>query len=137
MPDFMCKDREQFIGAVVFNKSIKEGNALLLPKPRKEMEIRAEEIAQERAVTAAKPEGVMREIEQGDQVRERLTRELAAAEQAVAEAGSAAQDADRAFAAANEALADARENRAGLAARAENQDSRRIEMTRSSGERFR
>lgn len=101
-----------------------------------EMEIRAEEIEEERAIVAAKPEGLIREIEQGDQVRDRLTRELAAAEQAVAEAGSAAQDADRAFAAANEALADARENRAGLAARAENQDSRRIEMTRISGERF-
>ncbi|PNQ74226.1 chromosome segregation protein, partial [Erythrobacter sp. SAORIC-644] len=101
-----------------------------------EMEIRAEEIEEERAIVAAKPEGLIREIEQGDQVRERLTRELAAAEQAVAEAGSAAQDAGRAFAAANEALADARENRAGLAARAENQDSRRIEMTRISGERF-
>ncbi len=55
-----------------------------------EMETRAEEITQERAVTAAKPEGLMREIEQGDQVRERLTRELAAAEQAVAEANALA-----------------------------------------------
>ncbi|MBX7482553.1 chromosome segregation SMC family protein [Qipengyuania qiaonensis] len=101
-----------------------------------EMEIRAEEIAEERAVTAARPEGLMREIEQGDQVRERLTRELAEAETAVAEANAGAQAADRAFAAANEALAEARESRAGLAARAENQDGRRIEMARISGERF-
>ncbi|MBX7495419.1 AAA family ATPase [Qipengyuania sp. 6B39] len=101
-----------------------------------EMEIRAEEIAQERAVTAAKPEGLMREIEQGDQLRERLGTELAEAEKAVAAATGVAQEAERAFAAANEALAEARENRAGLAARAENQDGRRIEMARISGERF-
>ncbi|QPC97917.1 AAA family ATPase [Qipengyuania soli] len=101
-----------------------------------EMEIRAEEIEQERAVTAAKPEGLMREIEQGDQVRERLGRELAEAEAAVAAATEAAQAADRTFNAANEALAEARETRAGLAARAENQDGRRIEMARISGERF-
>ena len=40
------------------------------------------------------------------------------------------------FTAANEALSEARENRAGLAARAENEDARRIEMARTSGERF-
>ena len=101
-----------------------------------DMEIRAEEIEQERAVTAAKPEGLMREIEQGDTVRERLTRELADAEATVATANAAAQEADRAFAAANEALAAARESRAGLTERAENQDGRRIEMARISGERF-
>jgi len=101
-----------------------------------DMEIRAEEIAQERAVVAAKPEGLMREIEQGDVVRERLGKELAEAEAAVAAANEVAQQAERAFTAANEALAEARESRAGLAARAENQDGRRIEMARISGERF-
>ena len=101
-----------------------------------EMEIRAEEIEQDRAVTAAKPEGLMREIEQGDQVRERLARELVAAEAAVSAAQAEAQQADSGFAAANEALAKARENRAGLAERAENQDGRRIEMARIAGERF-
>ncbi len=101
-----------------------------------EMAHRFEEIEQERAVTAAKPEGLMREIEQGDSVRERLTRDLATAEGAVATAGDAAQAADRAFAAANEALAEARESRAGLSARAENQEGCRIEMARISGERF-
>ncbi|MEX0343201.1 MAG: AAA family ATPase [Erythrobacter sp.] len=101
-----------------------------------EMEIRAEEIEQERSVTAAKPAGLMREIEQGDQVRERLARELADAEKAVSEASASAQQADHAVAAANERLAEARESRAGLAERAENQDGRRIEMARISGERF-
>ncbi|MXO51066.1 AAA family ATPase [Erythrobacter gaetbuli] len=101
-----------------------------------DMARRFEEIEEERAVYAAKPEGLMREIEQGDQVRERLGRELAEAEAAVASANEQAQEAERGFAAANEALAAARENRAGLVARAENEDGRRIEMARISGERF-
>ncbi|MGI8944083.1 MAG: chromosome segregation protein SMC [Qipengyuania sp.] len=101
-----------------------------------DMTRRFEEIDEERAVTAAKPEGLMREIEQGDTVRKRLGDELTAAEAALAQAQDAAQQADRAFAAANEALTAARENRATLAARAESQDARRIEMSRIAGERF-
>ncbi len=101
-----------------------------------DMARRFEEIAEERAIFAAKPEGLMKEIEQGDTVRERLGAELAEAEKAVAAANEVAQAADRAFSSANETLAAAREDRAGLSARAENQDGRRIEMARISGERF-
>ncbi|MBX7533370.1 chromosome segregation protein SMC [Qipengyuania sp. 1XM1-15A] len=101
-----------------------------------EMAMRFEEIEEQRAIYAAKPEGLMKEIEQGDTVRERLGAELAEAEKAVAAAAEVAQAADRAFNEANEALAGARENRAGLSERAENQDGRRIEMARISGERF-
>jgi len=101
-----------------------------------DMAQRLEQIDEERAVVAAKPEGLMREIEQGDAVRARLSEGLAQAEAALAKAQDAATSADRAFAAANEALAEAREKRAGLAARAESQDARRIEMARTSGERF-
>lgn len=101
-----------------------------------DMARRFEEIAEERAVYAAKPEGLMREIEQGDTVRERLGKELAAAEAVVAEAQQSADAADRAFAEINELLATARESRAGLAARAENEEARRSEMARISGERF-
>ena len=101
-----------------------------------EMARRLEEIGEERAVTAAKPEGLLREIEQGDQVRARITADLSAAEAAAKAAQEAASEADRASAAATETLASARETRAGLAARAENEDSRRIEMGRVSGERF-
>ncbi len=97
---------------------------------------RFEEIEQERLVIAAKPEGLMREIEQGDAVRERLGRELGEAESDVASAQEAATAADRALAEAGEALATARESRAGLAARAENEEVRRGEMARISGERF-
>lgn len=101
-----------------------------------DMARRSEEIAEERAIFAAKPEGLHREIEQGDAVRARLTEELAAAETAVAAVQETARVADRTFAEANETLATAREARAGLAARAENEEARRSEMARISGERF-
>ena len=97
---------------------------------------RFEEIEEQRAIFAAKPEGLMREIEQGDAVRERLTKELVAAEAMVTQTQEAAQAADRKFTEVNEALATAREARAGLAARAENEEARRAEMARISGERF-
>ncbi len=101
-----------------------------------DMARRLEEIDEERAVVAAKPEGLIRELEQGDAVRARLSEGLATAEATLARAQDAANAAAAGFAAANEALAEARENRAGLAARAESQDARRIEMARTSGERF-
>ncbi|AKH42288.1 chromosome segregation protein [Altererythrobacter atlanticus] len=100
------------------------------------MEQRFEEIAEERVVIAAKPEGLMREIEGGEAVRERLAAELAKAEADVARIAEEARQADAALAQANEKLATAREERAGAAARAENEESRREEMARISGERF-
>ena len=101
-----------------------------------EMGRRFEEIEEERNVVAAKPAALLREIEAGDAVRTRLGAELTAAEAQVAQTGEAARGADSAFAAANEALATARELRAGAAARAENEEERRAEMARISGERF-
>ncbi|MCV0382169.1 MAG: AAA family ATPase [Erythrobacter sp.] len=101
-----------------------------------DMTARFEAIEEERAITAAKPEALIREIEQGETLRERLGTELAGAQKAVDTAQTVAADADRALAEAGEALAGVRENRATLAARAENEDARRIEMTRISGERF-
>ncbi|MEQ1497966.1 MAG: chromosome segregation protein SMC [Novosphingobium sp.] len=100
------------------------------------MERRFAEVAEERAVIAAKPAGLIREIEAGDAVRTRLTAELVVAETKVAEVAEAARHADAAFAAANEALSLARESRAGAAARAENEEARRQEMAGISGERF-
>ncbi|MEP3755586.1 MAG: chromosome segregation protein SMC [Alteripontixanthobacter sp.] len=97
---------------------------------------RLDEIEEERAVVAAKPEGLHREIEQGDTVRARLTDELAKAEAAVAQAQAGSDAQDRALSQINEALSTAREARAGLAARAENEEQRRAEMARLSGERF-
>jgi chromosome segregation protein len=101
-----------------------------------EMARRFDDIETERAIMAAKPAGLIAEIEQGEAVRERLGQELAAAETALATATETAQQADRALAAAQEALASLREQRAGAAARAENEEERRAEMARISGERF-
>ncbi len=101
-----------------------------------EMSRRLDEIEEERAVVAAKPASLLREIEQGDEVRARLGTELAAAETALATATTAARAADEALAALNEALASARETRAGASARAENEETRRAEMAAISGERF-
>ncbi|MDR2857191.1 MAG: AAA family ATPase [Novosphingobium sp.] len=101
-----------------------------------EMARRLEEIEEERAVIAARPEALVREIEAGDAVRARLTAALAEAEAVLAEATRAGRAADEALSAAGEALATAREARAGAAARAENEEQRRAEAGRVSGERF-
>ena len=100
------------------------------------METRFEEIEQERAVVAAKPAGLMKEIEGGEAVRARLGEELAKAEEAVRAAEEQVREADKRFADFNEALSTAREARATLATRAENEEQRREEMARMSGERF-
>uniref|UniRef100_UPI0025F21039 chromosome segregation protein n=1 Tax=Novosphingobium sp. TaxID=1874826 RepID=UPI0025F21039 len=101
-----------------------------------QMARRAEELEEERAIIAAKPASLLREIEDGDATRARIAAELAAAEARVAEGTDTARHADIAFAQANEALASAREVRAGAAARAENEEARRQEMAGISGERF-
>jgi len=101
-----------------------------------EMARRFEEIDQERAVVAAKPASLITEIEAGEAVRVRLSEELALAESVVTTAGEAAQTAEAALAAAQELLATAREARASASTRAENEDERRAEMARISGERF-
>jgi len=101
-----------------------------------DMDRRYAEIDEERAVMAAKPAALMREIEAAEETRTRLAAELAAAETKLRETADAAREADQALARANEALATAREVRAGAAARAENEEARRSEMGRLSGERF-
>ncbi|WP_395393251.1 chromosome segregation protein SMC [Novosphingobium sp. BL-8A] len=97
---------------------------------------RLEEIESERAVIAAKPASLMNQIEQGEAIRNRLAEELAKAEAGVSALTEAARKADTALSAAQETLASAREYRAGAIARAENEDARRVETTRLSGERF-
>ena len=101
-----------------------------------EMARRREDLTQERAVIAAKPAGLMREIEGGEETRERLGRELTAAETALATREAAAKTTGETLETLVESLAAAREARAGAAARAENQHTRREEMARISGERF-
>ncbi|MCR9180154.1 MAG: AAA family ATPase [Erythrobacteraceae bacterium] len=97
---------------------------------------RLAEIAEERAVHAAKPAALTAEIEAGEATRTRLTAELAAAEGEMRETEARQRAADTELAARTETLAQAREGRASLAARAENEESRRTELARISGERF-
>lgn len=97
---------------------------------------RLAEIAEERAVHAAKPAALTAEIEAGEETRKRLATELAAAEAVMREAEARQRGADAALAQVTEVLAQARETRASLAARAENEELRRAEMARISGERF-
>ncbi|NMN03336.1 MULTISPECIES: AAA family ATPase [unclassified Novosphingobium] len=97
---------------------------------------RADELATERTIAAAKPAGLIAEIEQGETIRDRLARELAAAEAALAKAESLGKAADAALAQANEALALAREARATASTKATHEDQRRQEMAGISGERF-
>ena len=101
-----------------------------------DMDRRFADIEGEHAVLAAKPPSLIREIEDGEAVRERLGRELAEAEAALTLAADAGRAADSALATAQEALASAREGRAGASARAENEEARRAEMAGISGERF-
>ncbi|MGV3513058.1 MAG: chromosome segregation protein SMC [Novosphingobium sp.] len=101
-----------------------------------EMTARREELETERAISAAKPAGLMSEIEQGEGIRARLTIQLSEAERQLSEAEGQLAQADATLSAANETLATAREGRAGAAARAENEDARRQEMAAISGERF-
>jgi len=97
---------------------------------------RLAEIAEEHAVHAAKPAALSAEIEAGEATRTRLAQELAAADAVMREADARSRTADAALSQVTEILAQAREARASLAARAENEELRRAEMARISGERF-
>ncbi|NCP13008.1 MAG: AAA family ATPase [Sphingomonadales bacterium] len=97
---------------------------------------RLAEIAEDHAVHAAKPAALTAEIEAGEEARVRITADLAAAETAMREAETAQRAADMTLASHTETLAQARESRASLTARAENEELRRAEMARISGERF-
>jgi chromosome segregation protein len=97
---------------------------------------RLAEIAEERAVHEAKPAALIAEIEAGEATRTRLGAELSAAEAAMRRCEEAERSAAAALTQRTEALAETRESRATLTARAENQEQRRGEMARISGERF-
>ncbi|MFV0644620.1 MAG: AAA family ATPase [Sphingomonadaceae bacterium] len=101
-----------------------------------DMARRLEEIAEEHAVFSAKPEGLMRELEQGEEISSRLGEQLAKAEAAIDEVRLGAERADQTLTIANEALAVARETRASLVAKADNEENRRSELARMSGEKF-
>ena len=101
-----------------------------------ELASRAQSLAEERAALADAP-ARLSERAQALAGRAQAAREAENAALEQLRAGEAeAAAADRALAEAGEVLAGARELRAGCAARAENQEGRRIEMARISGERF-
>jgi len=95
-----------------------------------------EEIAQDVAALADRPTALMAQIDEAEAVSARLAAELAEAEANLGLRTETARQAEAALAAAQEALATAREARAGALARADNEDGRRTEMNRLSGERF-
>jgi chromosome segregation protein len=97
---------------------------------------RLEEIEDERAGIAAVPVSLSAEIAAAETVRKQSAKDLAAADVALAAATEAGRETDAALATIQETLAAAREARAGATARAENEDARRVEMNRVSGERF-
>jgi chromosome segregation protein len=101
-----------------------------------EMEKRARAAEAEAETLADAPARIARQIDSAEAASAELTRaaEDALAAERTAETELRAHEAK--LAEAGEALAAAREARAGAVARAENQELRRIEMGRVSGERF-
>lgn len=97
---------------------------------------RLEEAEREVASLAAAPERHEEGIAELETAGRNAEAAVAAAAGAERESETTLREADAALAATGESLSHAREQRAGAVARAENQDSRRIEMARISGERF-
>jgi chromosome segregation protein len=101
-----------------------------------EMDKRAAALAEESAAIAERPAALDAAVAEAEAATEAARAESAAAQAAEREAEAALRATEGDVRAANEALAEARETRAGASARAENQEMRRVEMGRLSGERF-
>ena len=101
-----------------------------------EMKKRKAAIAEEREELEGKPSALSAELEALDESKAGLSEKLAALQRAENESETALRALEGQLAQAAEALSVARETRAGAEARAENQEGRRIEMGRISGERF-
>ncbi|WP_404335401.1 chromosome segregation SMC family protein [Sphingomonas sp. MMS12-HWE2-04] len=101
-----------------------------------EMDKRAASLGEESAALAPKPALLDAALAEAEAVTDTARAELETAQVAERAAEAALRETEAAVRAANESLSQARETRAGAAARAENQESRRIEMGRLSGERF-
>jgi chromosome segregation protein len=97
---------------------------------------RAADIAEQREALDGKPEAVARAIAALDESSHALLETAEACQAAERAAEDILRQAETRHAQTGEALAAAREARAGAIARAENQEQRRIEMGRISGERF-
>lgn len=101
-----------------------------------EMKKRAAEIAHELQSLDGRPTQLEQQIARLDADRVRIAEKLAQLQTAENTSEAALKLLEQELAEAAEALSIAREARAGAEARAENQDQRRIEMGRISGERF-
>lgn len=101
-----------------------------------EMNKRSAEIAVEQEAMAGRPDILSREIATLQAGKDQLAEKLAQLQVAESHSETALKALEAELAAAAEALSSAREARAGADARAENQDQRRVEMGRISGERF-
>ncbi|TXC71737.1 AAA family ATPase [Sphingomonas ginsenosidivorax] len=101
-----------------------------------DMDARAARLALDIAALVDRPAALDADIVRRD--ADHATARVTADERAAAEltADAALRTADEEHRRANEALAQAREHRAGAVARVENQELRRVEMGRLSGERF-
>ena len=97
---------------------------------------REAQIAEEAAATEARPALLAREIERGEAAHSALRAAAEAAAAAERDSEMRLGRIEEAVRLAAEAFTLAREARAGAAARAENQELRRAEMARLSGERF-
>ena len=102
----------------------------------RDMQLRAAELAQERAAIAGKPEALAEQISMMEASLREAQLAQSAAETASQVADKALAEAERSASQTSEALASAREQRAGATARAEHQDQRRIELAQGCGERF-
>ncbi len=101
-----------------------------------EMNKRASEIVAEREAIAGRPDLLASEITTLQADKDQLGEKLAQLQVAETSSEAALKSLEANLATAAEALSSAREARAGAEARAENQDQRRVEMGRISGERF-
>jgi chromosome segregation protein len=101
-----------------------------------DMDKRAQDLEEESAILAGRPAQLDARVTEAETSGEALRAASSAAQAAEREAEDALRATEGEVRAANEALSVAREARAGALARAENQEMRRIEMGRLSGERF-
>lgn len=101
-----------------------------------EMNKRSAEIATELKEMEERPAVLEREIAQVDADRSGVAEKLASLQATEQASEAALKTLEAELANASEALSTARELRAGAEARAENQELRRVEMGRVSGERF-
>jgi len=131
----MAAARERLAASIAEGKSWK-ARAGEAAKRIAEMDARAVELAQAAEALKDKPAELDAAILHAEKANEEARIESAAAQLAEREAEGALRDTEGAVRAAGEALAEAREGRAGAVARHENQEMRRIEMGRLSGERF-